>query len=111
MEKFKRIVLIALAVAAPQLQAQGYPNKPVRVVIGYAPGGAADAGIRPLARLLEPLLGQNILIENKPGNAGGVAMEFIAKAPNDGYTLYYFDSGPLTTPRAAMSSKATGLSW
>ena len=81
---------------APQLQAQGYPNKPVRVVIGYAPGGAADAGIRPLARLLEPLLGQNILIENKPGNAGGVAMEFIAKAPNDGYTLYYFDSGPLT---------------
>ena len=66
------------------------------MVIGYAPGGSADAGIRPLARVLEPLLGQPLIIENKPGNAGGVAMEFIAKAPADGYTLYYFDSGPLT---------------
>ncbi len=94
----KKIALVVLAVLAwsSQLQAQGYPNKPVRVVIGYAPGGAADAGIRPLARILEPLLGQPIIIENKPGAAGGVAMEFIAKAPNDGYTLYYFDSGPLT---------------
>ena len=81
---------------APQLQAQGYPNKPIRVVIGYAPGGSADAGVRPLARVLEPLLGQPLIIENKPGNAGGVAMEFMVKAPNDGYTLYYFDSGPLT---------------
>jgi tripartite-type tricarboxylate transporter receptor subunit TctC len=80
----------------PQLHAQGYPNKPIRVVIGYAPGGSADAGIRPLARVLEPLLGQPLIIENKPGNAGGVAMEFMVKAPADGYTLYYFDSGPLT---------------
>ena len=76
--------------------AQGYPNKPIRVLIGYAPGGSADAGVRPLARALEPLLGQPIIIENKPGNAGGVAMEFMVRAPTDGYTLYYFDSGPLT---------------
>jgi tripartite-type tricarboxylate transporter receptor subunit TctC len=91
----KHLVLL-LALLSSQVWAQGYPNKPVRVVIGYAPGGSADAGIRPLARVLEPLLGQPIVIENKPGAAGGVAMEFIAKAPNDGYTLYYFDSGPLT---------------
>ena len=93
---FPRVVILLAALWAPQLQAQGYPNKPIRVVIGYAPGGSADAGIRPLARVLEPLLGQPLIIENKPGNAGGVAMEFIAKAPADGYTLYYFDSGPLT---------------
>ena len=93
--KIFAFVLLAMAYSMQAL-AQTYPNKPVRVVIGYAPGGAADAGIRPLARVLEPLLGQPIVIENKPGNAGGVAMEFIAKAPNDGYTLYYFDSGPLT---------------
>ena len=92
----KKTVAIILAASASLLHAQTYPSKPIRVVIGYAPGGAADAGIRPLARVLEPLLGQPIVIENKPGNAGGVAMEFIAKAPNDGYTLYYFDSGPLT---------------
>jgi tripartite-type tricarboxylate transporter receptor subunit TctC len=76
--------------------AQSYPNKPIRVLIGYAPGGSADAGVRPLARALEPLLGQPLIIENRPGNAGGVAMEFMVRAPADGYTLYYFDSGPLT---------------
>ncbi|HLX81814.1 MAG TPA: tripartite tricarboxylate transporter substrate binding protein [Burkholderiales bacterium] len=89
-------LLAAAAAWAPQLHAQGYPGKPIKVMIGYAPGGSADAGIRPLARVLEPLLGQPIIIENKPGNAGGVAMEFIARAPADDYTLYYFDSGPLT---------------
>ena len=76
--------------------AQGYPTKPIRVLVGYSPGGSADAGIRPLAKVLEPLLGQPLIIEYRPGNAGGVAMEFIAKAPPDGFTLYYFDSGPLT---------------
>ncbi len=88
----------AAAVAfAPSLQAQStYPNKPVHIIVGYATGGSADAGLRPLARALEPLLGQPIIIEYKPGAAGGVAMEFIAKAPTDGYTLYYADNGPLT---------------
>src|SRR5687768_4291176 len=81
----KPLLALLLVLACGTLQAQGYPNKPVRVVVGYAPGGAADAGIRPLARVLEPLLGQPLIIENKPGNAGGVAMEFIAKAPADGY--------------------------
>src|SRR5262245_50882728 len=76
--------------------AQGYPNKPIRLLIGYSPGGSAEAGARPLARVLEPLLGQPLVFEYRPGNAGGVAMEFMARAPNDGYTLYYFDSGPLT---------------
>jgi tripartite-type tricarboxylate transporter receptor subunit TctC len=76
--------------------AQAYPAKPIRVFVGYAPGGSADAGIRPLSKVLEPLLGQPLIIEYRPGNAGGVAMEAIARAPADGYTLYYFDSGPLT---------------
>jgi tripartite-type tricarboxylate transporter receptor subunit TctC len=76
--------------------AQGYPSKPVRLMIGYTAGGSAEAGARPLARALEPLLGQPLVFEYRPGNAGGVAMEAIAKAPADGYTLYYFDSGPLT---------------
>ncbi len=76
--------------------AQGYPTKPIRLLIGYAPGGSAEAGARPLQRALEPLLGQPIVFEYRPGNAGGVAMTAIARAPADGYTLYYFDSGPLT---------------
>ena len=83
--------MVAGAAAQP-----GYPSKPIRVWVGYTPGGSADAGIRPLAKVLEPLLGQPLIIEYRPGNAGGVAMEAIVRAPADGYTLYYFDSGPLT---------------
>jgi tripartite-type tricarboxylate transporter receptor subunit TctC len=88
--------MLAAATWLPQVQAQGYPNKPIRVLIGYAPGGSADAGARPLARALERLLGQPLIMEYKPGAAGGVAAEFIRRAPPDGYTLYYADSGPLT---------------
>ncbi|HEV8109696.1 MAG TPA: tripartite tricarboxylate transporter substrate binding protein [Burkholderiales bacterium] len=84
------------AAAISTALAQGYPSKPIRLLIGYSPGGSAEAGARPLARALEPLLGQPLVFEYRPGNAGGVAMEFMARAPNDGYTLYYFDSGPLT---------------
>jgi len=93
----KRIFAVAslLAVAAAAF-AQGYPNRPIRLMIGYTAGGSAEAGARPLARALEPLLGQPLVFEYRPGNAGGVAMEVMAKAPADGYTLYYFDSGPLT---------------
>lgn len=93
MNRFAFAVLLACATHA---FAQGYPHKPIRLMIGYAPGGSAEAGARPLARALEPLLGQPLVFEYRPGNAGGVAMEAIAKATPDGYTLYYFDSGPLT---------------
>jgi tripartite-type tricarboxylate transporter receptor subunit TctC len=90
---------VALAAAASWLVAaiaQNYPSKPIRLMIGYTAGGSAEAGARPLARALEPLLGQPVVFEYRPGNAGGVAMEAIAKAAPDGHTLYYFDSGPLT---------------
>jgi tripartite-type tricarboxylate transporter receptor subunit TctC len=86
------LYLASVAVAI----AQNYPSKPIRLMIGYTAGGSAEAGARPLARALEPLLGQPVVFEYRPGAAGGVAMEAIAKAPADGYTLYYFDSGPLT---------------
>src|SRR5213076_3106699 len=85
-----------LATSLSTAHAQAYPSKPIRLMIGYTAGGSAEAGARPLARALEPLLGQPLVFEYRPGNAGGVAMEAIARAPNDGYSLYYFDSGPLT---------------
>ncbi|HZE58995.1 MAG TPA: tripartite tricarboxylate transporter substrate binding protein [Burkholderiales bacterium] len=91
-----RVVAAATLVVASSALAQSYPSKPIRLMIGYAAGGSAEAGARPLARALEPLLGQPLVFEYRPGNAGGAAMEAIARAPADGYTLYYFDSGPLT---------------
>jgi tripartite-type tricarboxylate transporter receptor subunit TctC len=90
-----RILLAVLAACVLNAHAQ-YPNKPIRLMIGYAPGGSAEAGARPLAKALEPLLGQPLVFDYRPGAAGGVAMEAAAKAAPDGYTLYYFDSGPLT---------------
>jgi len=97
---FHRCETVALAAllcaCAATASAQGYPTKPVRLMIGYAPGGSAEAGARPLSRALEPLLGQPLVFDYRPGNAGGIAMEAAAKAAPDGYTLYYFDSGPLT---------------
>ena len=94
---FRSTVLASLALAcAGHAHAQSYPAKPIRLMIGYTAGGSAEAGARPLARALEPLLGQPLVFEYRPGNAGGVAMEAIARAPADGYALYYFDSGPLT---------------
>src|SRR5438876_3803475 len=89
-------VAALLATSLSTAHAQAYPGKPIRLMIGYTAGGSAEAGARPLARALEPLLGQPLVFEYRPGNAGGVAMEAIAKAPADGYTIYYFDSGPLT---------------
>ncbi len=96
----KLIVAATLAATAawgPLVAAQTYPAKPIRIVLGYTPGGAADSAMRPLARVLEPLLGQAIIIEPRPGAAGGVAAEFISKTAPDGYTLYFADNGPFTT--------------
>jgi tripartite-type tricarboxylate transporter receptor subunit TctC len=92
----RNVLLACLFAFNGSAWAQAYPAKPIRLVIGYAPGGSAEAGARPLAKALEPMLGQPLVFEYRPGNAGGVAMEYTAKAPADGYTLYYFDSGPLT---------------
>jgi tripartite-type tricarboxylate transporter receptor subunit TctC len=92
----KKTIIAALLLCASTASAQSYPSKPIRLMIGYTAGGSAEAGARPLARALEPILGQPLVFEYRPGNAGNVAMEALSRAPADGYTLYYFDSGPLT---------------
>jgi tripartite-type tricarboxylate transporter receptor subunit TctC len=91
-----RFVASLLTLFTSAALAQGYPSKPIKIMVGYAPGGSAEAGARPLSRALEPILGQPLIMEYRPGAAGGVAMEAAAKLPADGYTLYYYDSGPLT---------------
>ena len=63
------LAVLACAALAPAALAQGYPAKPIRLQIGYMAGGSAEAGARPLARALEPLLGQPLVFEYRPGNA------------------------------------------
>lgn len=76
-----------LAVAHATAVAQPFPAKPMRIMVGFAPGGGVDTAARIVAAALTDLWGAQVLVENRPGAAGGVATEFTAKAPPDGYTL------------------------
>jgi tripartite-type tricarboxylate transporter receptor subunit TctC len=82
------IALIAAALAAFSANAQ-YPDKPVRLVVPFPPGGAAELGARIFATPLQQALGQPVIIETKPGADGAIASDFVMKAPPDGYTIYY----------------------
>ncbi len=103
-QHFIRTVLgtVALAAAASSF-AQGYPTKPVRVVIPFPPGGTLDTVGRLLALKLGEQMGQNFIVENKPGGNGVIGGDTVAKAPADGYTLL-FNASTFTTAPMTMKS-------
>jgi tripartite-type tricarboxylate transporter receptor subunit TctC len=74
-------------VNAPIACAQAYPDKPVRLVIGYAPGGSADITARLMAQWLSERLGQLFIVDSRPGGGTNIATELVVRAPADGYTL------------------------
>jgi len=85
-----RTAIPAVLIAASCMQlavAADYPTKPVRMVVGFAPGGGTDTTARAIANKLNDLLGQQIIIDNRAGAAGNIATELVAKANPDGYTL------------------------
>ena len=83
-----RIFAVALLVAGvSSAQAQGYPTKPVHMLVGFAPGGANDILARIVSQKLADSMGQPVVVENRPGAAGLIAAEALAKAPADGTTL------------------------
>ncbi len=89
----------ALALAAPLASAQSdYPNKPVRLLVGYSAGGGVDALARMLSTRLPAVLGQQVVVENRAGATGMIAAEAVARAPADGYTLLMGESGLLIAP-------------
>src|SRR5215210_3238670 len=75
--------------------AQNYPTKPIRLVIGFPPGGSNDIVSRQLAPKLTQLLGAQVIVENRPGANATIATDFVAKAPPDGYTIMLGSSSPL----------------
>ena len=86
----RTVLAAAAAMAAPAIvQAQAYPARGVRVVNAYSPGGTADVVCRILCAALSEKLGQTFTVDNKPGAAGTIAAQIVARAPADGYTLLY----------------------
>lgn len=74
--------------------AQGYPSKPIRLVVPYSPGGATDQLARVVQKPLSEILGQVVIIDNKVGAGGTIGVESVARAKADGYTLVFGNSGP-----------------
>ena len=83
----KTLLGIALVCIATLASAQPYPTKPIRLVVGYPPGGSGDFTTRLIADELGKELGTTVIVENKPGAGGSIASEFVARAAPDGYTL------------------------
>ena len=83
----RAIALLAALMLAASAAAQSYPSKPLKIVVGYPPGGSGDFLTRLAADELQKALGQPVVVENKPGAGSNIANEFVARAPNDGYTI------------------------
>lgn len=91
--------LLAAVLAAPLAQAQGnYPVRPVKLLVGFPPGGSTDLAARALADRLGNVLGQAVVVENKPGASGNIAADFVARSAPDGYTLLMAATSFATAP-------------
>ncbi len=101
----KTILQFSFALASFACVAQDYPTRPVRMLVGFPPGGAMDAVARVLSPRLADALGQPFVIENRPGAGGAIAADALVKAGADGYTLLLAESGTLIVP--AMNPKVT----
>ena len=82
--------------AAANAFAQGYPSRPINMVIGFAPGGGTDTAARIIAKKLAEEMGQTVVVENKPGAGGNIATDYVAKSAPDGYTILLGSIGSLT---------------
>lgn len=90
-------VVASCALLGVSAAAQSYPAKPVRIVVGFAPGGGVDMSARAVGKYLNDAIGQSVIVDNRPGAAGNIAAAHVAKAPPDGYTLLMSNS-TISTP-------------
>ncbi len=95
------LALAGVVLPAPSsVHAQGFPNRPITMVVPFAPGGIADITGRPLAQSMMKTLGQPVVVENRPGAGGGVGMMHVTRQKPDGYTVLMALSSIITIPEA-----------
>lgn len=87
---------LSLMLALPAL-AQGWPSRPIRILVPFAPGGSSDLAGRLVAQRMQEVLGQPVVVENRPGAGGILATDAVAKSPPSGYTLLLAVAGPFIT--------------
>ena len=98
----KRVFIsTALALLAGLAGAQPFPNKPVKFIVPFPPGGGAESTARLVAQKLSERLGQAVVVETKPGAGGNIGTEFVARSPKDGYTMLLATSGMSIQPHLA----------
>ncbi len=108
MKNVAHITLVIAALFSSAATAQNYPDgKPVRILVGYAPGGGTDTTARIMAAGLSELWGSNVLVENRPGAAGNIATEATARATPDGYTLVFCNIGSHAITPARFGKRLT----
>ncbi|HET7764612.1 MAG TPA: tripartite tricarboxylate transporter substrate binding protein [Burkholderiales bacterium] len=93
---FAALALACACTAAGNAVAQGYPTHPIKVIVPWPPGQATDVAARMVAERLSPVLGQPLVVDNRPGVGGVLGSETAAKSPADGYTLLAGSSGPIS---------------
>jgi tripartite-type tricarboxylate transporter receptor subunit TctC len=96
MKSLKLLVAAGLCAIAQAAAAQAFPDRPIQLLVGFPPGGGVDIVARQLAEALSAQLGQRVVVENKAGAAGNIAMEAVARAKPDGYTLLMGNLGMLS---------------
>jgi tripartite-type tricarboxylate transporter receptor subunit TctC len=92
------LLFLAAIVFSSAAQAQAWPQKPVRMVVAFPPGGSTDIAVRLLAERIAPALGQQVLVENRTGASGNVAAEFVVKQPADGHLVLATADALASTP-------------
>jgi tripartite-type tricarboxylate transporter receptor subunit TctC len=88
-------LLTIVAIAAPA-QAQTFPSKTIRIIVPYAPGGSIDLTARVIAKNLQDSVGQNVIVENKPGAYAAIGIEALLRSNPDGHTLVILSDSPVT---------------